>query len=97
MSEVRLVKDTWKRVERTLPNNLSAEAIECFRLLTDPDNIGWDSDKGQIRPGKLGKFDVYYTAWQQFGLTKMEARIISGLSVDDIWQAEYDDVNGFSF
>jgi hypothetical protein len=55
------------------PNGLEALRIR----VADPDQIGYG--QGQIRPGKLGQWDVFYEL-EMWGIPRAERLLLAGLS-----------------
>ncbi len=60
------------------------EVISYLSMLVQADNVGFD--QGEVRPGELGQWDVYYELQEIF--SKEERLLASGLSAGKIAQAE---------
>jgi hypothetical protein len=71
----------WSNHCRAIISQLSEKARYIFLAFADPDNVGYE--KGQVRPGKSGQWDIYY--WlKELDCDEKEARIASGLSEIEI-------------
>ena len=60
---------------------VSDEALRWLSIYTQRGNIG--DEQGQIRPGKLGLWDLYYET-EGVGLSQSERLLISGLSAEEV-------------
>lgn len=79
----------WRRHESALRENklVSEEALRWLSIYTQPDNIGYE--QGGIRPGELGKWNLYYNTMEM--LPQNERLLISGLSASKVAAEEEKD------
>ncbi len=74
----------WQRHEESLygANNVSLRYVRYLNILTQPDSIGYGT--GKIRPGKIGKVDVYFV-FSNLRRTPVMSLILSDL-LHDFWR-----------
>lgn len=76
---------SWENHKNQLRGKISKKAMDVLDLYANNDNIGFES--GQLRPGELGQWDLYYNS-QEWNLPENERRLISGLPDSDFQQME---------
>ena len=73
----------WTAQRRAIGATLSEETMYWFNAYTRRDNVGYET--GQLRPGKLGQWDLYF--WLTDGeidCIENEALIASGLTAAEV-------------
>jgi len=83
----------WNRHKQAVQAMGSEEGLRWLSILTQPTNIG-EEDQGQIRPGELGKWDVYYFLFQNTSIPKAEALLLSGLNASQVEEQDFADRHG---
>jgi|GEM_PF-1933021 len=67
---------------------VSKEHLDNLRLfITKPEDIGYNSDCGQIRPGDLGQWDIFYNL-DGWGIPYSVKLLLSGLSDAEVKNEE---------
>lgn len=77
----------WMTQRQAIEGRVSERTMYWFNLYTGKDNIGYE--QGQLRPGKLGQWDLYY--WltdHEIRCDKNEALIASGLTAAEVAEEE---------
>lgn len=84
----------WRRHEDALQDShrVSDDALYWLRLYTKPSSIGYDFS--QIRPGKLGQWDIFEMLVEC--LSFEDRLLISGLSTEEVARTELDDAYGLN-
>ncbi len=74
----------WLKQRRAIEGRVSEETMQWFNAYTDKDNVGYGF--AQLRPGKLGQWDLYWnlTGEQSVGCDENEAMIASGLTATEV-------------
>ncbi|MBI1833623.1 MAG: hypothetical protein HYR90_02240 [Candidatus Andersenbacteria bacterium] len=74
----------WMTQRRAIEGHLSAETLYWFNVYTTKENVGYEF--GQLRPGKLGQWDLYWnlTGEQSVGCDENETLIASGLTAAEV-------------
>lgn len=74
----------WSAQRAAIKERVSEETMGWFNLYTEGDNIGYE--QGQLRPGKLGQWDLYWsmTGEQSLGCDQNETLIASGLTAAEV-------------
>ena len=74
----------WLEQRRAIEGRVSEETMRWFNTYTEKDNVGYEF--GQLRPGKLGQWDLYWnlTGEQSVGCDENEALIASGLTATEV-------------
>lgn len=80
----------WDEHKKNLEGKISKQARQVLDFFTVPSNIGFE--QGQVRPGELGQYDVFYMSLE-WGLTEDERRLISGLPTEALVEMEIEKAN----
>jgi hypothetical protein len=74
----------WLIQRNAIQGKVSDETMRWFNIYTDHNNVGYEF--GQLRPGKLGQWDLYWalTGDQSVGCNESETILASGLTVAEI-------------
>ena len=74
----------WMTQRKAIEGRVSEQTMCQFDIYTEKDNVGYEF--GQLRPGKLGQWDLYWTlaGEQGIGCDKNEALIASGLNAAEV-------------
>ena len=81
------VKRLLLRCEELRNAGASQSLLMDIGLFCKRDAFGWG--QGQLRPGHLGQWDLYFTLFQDFRHTKAEAAAGAGLSLKEIGEEEH--------
>jgi hypothetical protein len=78
----------WMTQRKAIEGRVSEQTMHWFNIYTDKDNVGYEF--GQLRPGKLGQWDLYWalTSEQSIGCDENETLIASGLTVVEVAEAK---------
>lgn len=71
-----------------MASGVREEVISYLSMMTQPEGIGFDQD--QVRPGEIGRWDVFYMG-QELGWTENERYLASGLTRAQVHKEERDD------
>lgn len=74
----------WNTQRQAIKGLVSEKTMGCFNLYTEKDNVGYEF--GQLRPGKLGQWDLYWTMTgeQSLGCDQRETMIASGITAAEV-------------
>lgn len=74
----------WMTQSQAIQGRVSDKTMYWFNIYTAKDNIGYGF--GQLRPGKLGQWDLYWnmTGEQSVGCDENETLIASGLTAAEV-------------
>lgn len=74
----------WMTQRQAIEGLVSDETMYWFNAYTAKDNVGYEF--GQLRPGKLGQWDLYWnlTGEQSVGCDENETLIASGLTAVEV-------------
>lgn len=73
----------WRQQREGIVDMVSAETLEYFDIYTASDNVGYEM--GQLRPGKLGQWDLYFWLTDlEVGCPENEAILASGLTAAEV-------------
>lgn len=74
----------WMTQRQAIKGRVSEETMYWFDAYTAKDNVGYEF--GQLRPGKLGQWDLYWnmTGKQSVGCDENETLIASGLTAAEV-------------
>src|SRR3989344_6005155 len=74
----------WMTQRQAIEGRVSDETMYWFNAYTAKDNVGYEF--GQLRPGKLGQWDLYFnlTGEQSVGCDENETLIASGLTAAEV-------------
>jgi hypothetical protein len=74
----------WNKQKQAIEGRMSEQTMHWFNIYTDKDNVGYEF--GQLRPGKLGQWDLYWNlaGEQGIGCDENEALIASGLTATEV-------------
>lgn len=74
----------WMTQRQAIEGRVSEETMYWFNAYTAKDNVGYEF--GQLRPGKLGQWDLYWnlTGEQSVGCDENETLIASGLTAAEV-------------
>lgn len=77
----------WMTQRKAIEVRVSEETMNWFNIYTASDNVGYNF--GQLRPGKLGQWDLYWnlTGEQSVGCDENETLIASGLTAVEVTEA----------
>ena len=78
----------WQTQAKLIAGLVSQKTLNWFNAFTNHNNVGFE--QGQLRPGKLGQWDLYY--WlsdQEIGCDKREALLASGLTAQEVAESEH--------
>ncbi len=77
----------WGKQRQAIEGRVSPETMRYFNDYTASDNVGYEM--GQLRPGKLGQWDLYgWLTDMEIGCDKNEALIASGLTAAEVAEEE---------
>jgi hypothetical protein len=76
----------WKAQLRAIKamTGISEEGLKWFGLIIQ--NIGYE--QGEIRPGEIGRWDVYYRLLTDFNVPQTECLVMSGLTAKQVAEEE---------
>ncbi len=74
----------WSVQRKAIEGRVSETTMRWFNAYTAKDNVGYEF--GQLRPGKLGQWDLYWNlaGEQSAGCDENEALIASGLTAAEV-------------
>mgnify|MGYP001612445239 CR=1 FL=1 len=74
----------WLEQRQAIEGRVSEQTMRWFNIYTAKDNVGYEF--GQLRPGKLGQWDLYWnmTGEQSVGCDENETLIASGLTATEV-------------
>lgn len=74
----------WSEQRKAIEDLVSENTMHWFNIYTNRDNVGYEF--GQLRPGKLGQWDLYWnmTGEQSVGCDENETLIASGLTAAEV-------------
>jgi hypothetical protein len=74
----------WTTQRNAIKDHVSEKTMLWFDIYTARDNVGYEF--GQLRPGKLGQWDLYWnlTGEQSVGCDENEVLIASGLTATEV-------------
>lgn len=74
----------WNAQRQAIKDRVSEKTMYWFNAYTAKDNVGYEF--GQLRPGKLGQWDLYWnmTGEQSVGCDENETLIASGLTAAEV-------------
>ncbi len=73
----------WLTQRKAVENRVSEKTMCWFNTYTSKDNVGYEM--GQLRPGKLGQWDLYgWLTDLEIGCNENEALIASGLTAAEV-------------
>lgn len=77
----------WSAQRRAIEGRVSSKTMSYFNDYTANDNVGYEM--GQLRPGKLGQWNLYYWLTDiEIRCDKNEALIASGLTAAEVAEEE---------
>ena len=79
----------WLTQRQAIKGRVSDETMYWFNTYTAKDNVGYGF--GQLRPGKLGQWDLYWnlTGEQSVGCDENETLIASGLTAVEVAEEKH--------
>jgi hypothetical protein len=74
----------WLTQRQAIEGRVSDKTMYWFNAYTAKDNVGYGF--GQLRPGKLGQWDLYWnlTGEQSVGCDENETLVVSGLTAAEV-------------
>ena len=73
----------WLTQRNAIQNRMSEKTLRWFNIYTAKDNVGYEF--GQLRPGKFGQWDLYWSLTDpQISCDENEAIIASGLTAAEM-------------
>ncbi len=74
----------WSNQRQAIQGRVSEQTMYWFNIYTERNNVGFNF--GQLRPGKLGQWDLYWnlTGAQSIGCDENEVLIASGLTAAEV-------------
>lgn len=78
-----------KQIKKLETQGVNKKILECMRWFTPLESFGYET--GQLRPGNLGKWDMYYFLIDYRDCSRAEAANACDLSIQEINKAERED------